>query len=173
MGMYDQRGVERAVADLLEASGAAGAALAETPARVAAMLRELWRGLEEPLDPPEVIAGPDGLVQLRDLPFYSLCEHHLLPFFGTADIAYLPQGGRLVGVGWLHRALTWHAARPQIQERLTAELADTVAAALRPRALRVRLSARQLCMEMRVGGPRAPVFVTESGHGEWEAIRWS
>jgi GTP cyclohydrolase IA len=88
------------------------------------------------------------VVILRDLPFYSLCAHHLLPFFGTCDLAYRPSG-HIAGLGAFPRLLDALARRPQLQERLAAQLADEIDRALQPRAVVVRLRARQLCMEMR------------------------
>lgn len=88
------------------------------------------------------------VVILRDLPFYSLCAHHLVPFFGTCDIAYRP-AGHIGGLGAFPRLLDALARRPQLQERLAAQLADEIDRALQPRAVVVRLRARQMCMEMR------------------------
>jgi GTP cyclohydrolase I len=108
-----------------------------------------------PLDPPSPELLPTAcrdLIVLRDLPFHSLCAHHLLPFFGTATLAMRPQG-RVPGLGWFVRVLEAHARRPQVQERLSAAIADTIAAsALAPTAVGVRLVARHMCMEMR-GSP--------------------
>jgi GTP cyclohydrolase I len=87
-------------------------------------------------------------VAISRLPFYSVCEHHLLPFFGEARMGYLPQG-KIVGISKLGRALEVAAARPQVQERLTADVADAVAAVLQPRMVIVELEAEHLCMSMR------------------------
>ncbi|MCK6504826.1 GTP cyclohydrolase I [Myxococcota bacterium] len=124
--------------------------LARTPQLVADLLAE-WR----PRPPPPVVALPTqsrDLVVLRDLPFHSLCAHHLLPFFGTCTIAYRPDGA-IAGLGWFPRVLQALAQRPQVQERLAAQLADTIQQALGPQALGVRLVARQMCVELR--GPRS------------------
>lgn len=120
--------------------------LAQTPAQVA----ELLAGFR-PQAPPPCTALPTAshdLVVLRDLPFHSLCAHHLLPFFGTCTIAYLPNG-KVGGLGWFPRLLEAHARRPQLQERLAAQVADGVMAALSPGCVGVRVVARQLCVEMR------------------------
>lgn len=94
-----------------------------------------------------------GPVVVRGLPFHSLCAHHLLPFFGTADVAYLPDG-RVVGLGGVPRLVEHHSRRPQLQERLAEQIADGLVEAIGPRALVVRLVARQMCVEMR--GVRKP-----------------
>lgn len=88
------------------------------------------------------------LIVLRELPFHSLCAHHLLPFFGQATIAYLPQD-RIAGLGWFPRLLDALARRPQLQERLAAQVGEAIVEALEPRAVGVRLVARQMCVEMR------------------------
>ncbi len=120
--------------------------MAGTPEAVAAMLAEFRPG---PL--PECAPLPTvsrDLVVLRDLPFHSLCAHHLLPFFGHATIAYLPDE-RLAGLGWFPKLLESLSRRPQLQERLAGQLADEIVRQLRPQAVGVRLVARQLCVEMR------------------------
>lgn len=126
--------------------------LARTPSRVAESLLELTRGLREPLEPlldGAVFEDPsEGMVLVRDLPFYSLCEHHLLPFFGKAHVAYVPQG-RLIGLSKIPRILEHFARRLQVQERLTKEVADTLEGVLNPMGLGVVLEATHLCMVMR------------------------
>jgi len=146
---------EKHLADLLASLGFVGDPEMEgTPARVAEMLRSFV----PTASPPRLSAFPapagarSGAVYLRDIPFYSLCAHHLLPFFGTASIGYLP-GERVAGFSALADAVRHFADRPQIQERMAEQLADHLFEALAPRGLVVRLVARQLCMEMR--GARA------------------
>ena len=126
--------------------------LRETPKRVARMYKEIFSGLERPAKVRlEPIDGEvhDEMVLIRDIPFYSVCEHHLIPFFGRAHIAYIPGGGRMVGLSKLARALELIAKRPQVQERLTTELADMIMSQLRPRGAMVVVDAEHLCMSMR------------------------
>ncbi|GAA1622457.1 GTP cyclohydrolase I FolE [Georgenia ruanii] len=163
----DRLGAARAVADLLAALGhdAAGPHLAETPRRVADALAEL-------LTPPELTLttfpndeGYDELVLVRDIPFHSLCEHHLLPFHGVGHIAYLP-GERIVGLSKLARVLEHFARDLQVQERLTQQVADLLQAELAPRGVAVVLEAEHLCMALRgirVSGART---VTSALHGQ-------
>ena len=121
--------------------------MAETAERFTTFLR----GFRAPVEAPSLSTLPSAgeeIVALREIPFHSLCAHHLLPFFGTAGIAYRP-AGRLAGFGGLARVVQHHAHRPQIQERMAREIAVTLGEALAPEGVVVRLVARQLCMEMR------------------------
>lgn len=130
--------------------------LRDTPSRVARMYEEIFRGIGEPEeDLLKTIEGEshDEMVVLKDIPFYSVCEHHLLPFFGRAHIAYIPSG-RIVGLSELAKALEYFASRPQVQERLTGQLADTIMEKLNPRGCMVIVDAEHLCMSMR--GIRKP-----------------
>jgi GTP cyclohydrolase I len=125
--------------------------LTDTPRRVADMYGELFSGLGR--DPLEVLREGfreerDELVVLRDIPFYSLCEHHFLPFFGVAHVGYIPNG-RLVGISKIARALDILARRPQVQERLTRQLADCILEALGADGVGVVLEAEHLCLSMR------------------------
>lgn len=126
--------------------------LADTPERAAAALRRLTDGYGQ--DPLEVVgdavfAEPyDEMVLVRDIPFYSLCEHHLLPFFGTCSVAYRP-AGRVVGLSKIPRLVDVFAHRLQLQERLTREVAEALNDAVRPHGVGVVMEARHLCMEMR------------------------
>jgi GTP cyclohydrolase I len=126
--------------------------LRRTPMRVAESLSELTRGHREPLEPileGAVFEDPsEAMVLVKDIPFYSLCEHHLLPFFGKAHVAYIP-AGRLMGLSKIPRILDHYARRLQVQERLTEQVADALTQALRPRGLGVILEATHLCMVMR------------------------
>jgi GTP cyclohydrolase I len=129
----------------------------ETPDRVARAYAEICWGVGR--DPAEEIdaifdAGHDEMVILRDIPFYSLCEHHLLPFFGRAHVAYIPDGGRITGISKLARAVEVAARRPQVQERLTCQVADAVMRRIEPQGVLVVCEAEHLCMTMR--GIRKP-----------------
>lgn len=140
-----------------------GPNLAETPQRVAELWAELFSGLDGKNAPAlEGFPNPDpesGPLVVRDLPFHSLCAHHLLPFFGKAHVAYLP-GERVVGLGSIARLIDHHARRPTLQEEVTRGVADDLVKALAPRGVAVVLQARHLCMEMR--GARRPGRVETS-----------
>lgn len=126
--------------------------LLDTPRRVAEMYEEILGGVGCPvggiLHP---IAGEshDEMVLIKDIPFYSICEHHFLPFFGKAHIAYIPGEGKIAGIGSLAEALGVLAKRPQVQERLTSQLADLIMESLTPRGAMVVIDAEHLCMSMR------------------------
>jgi GTP cyclohydrolase I len=154
--MNPQR-IEAAVKELLEAIGEdpAREGLSETPGRVARMYAEIFSGLdEEPAQHLKVFhASGDEMVIVRDIPFYSMCEHHLMPFFGKAHIAYLPQEGRVLGLSKLARIVGCFARRPQLQERLTSQVADFLYQKLPCAGVAVVFEAEHLCMTMR--GARA------------------
>jgi len=126
--------------------------LVETPRRVAESISELTEGYG--VSPRQVVGGAlfehsgEDLVLVRDIPFYSLCEHHLLPFFGRCHIGYLPQG-QVIGLSKLPRLVDVFAHRLQLQERLTEEIAGAVEEVLQPRGVAVMMQARHLCLEMR------------------------
>ena len=125
--------------------------LRETPARVARMYEEVFAGLEQ--DPAEHFATTfdehhEEMVLVRDIPFYSMCEHHLMPFYGKAHIAYIPNG-KVTGLSKLARTVDVYARRPQIQERLTVQIADALERALSPKGIMVMLEAEHTCMTMR------------------------
>ncbi|MSP22696.1 MAG: GTP cyclohydrolase I FolE [Dehalococcoidia bacterium] len=130
--------------------------LAETPRRIAAMYHEMFEGLA--LDPVAVLSvgfeeGHDEMVILREIPFYSMCEHHFLPFHGEAHVGYLPNG-RIVGLSKIARAVEILARRPQVQERLTTQIADCIGDVLGARGVGVVIEAEHLCMTAR--GIRKP-----------------
>ena len=136
--------------------------LRDTPERVARMYAETCAGLSE--DPDRHLkvtfeADHDELILVRDVPFYSMCEHHLVPFFGTAHLAYIPaEDGRITGLSKLARLVDGSAKRPQVQERLTTQVANAMERALEPRGIVVVLEAEHLCMSMR--GVRTPGSTT-------------
>jgi GTP cyclohydrolase I len=164
MGEVDQGRVEAAVKEILEALGedTGREGLQGTPARVARMFAEIFGGLHE--DPAVHLvttfaAGHDEMVMVRDIPFHSACEHHLVPFVGKAHVAYIPNDdGRITGLSKLARVVDGFARRPQVQERLTSQIADTIEVALQPRGVLVVIEAEHLCMSMR--GVRKPGAVT-------------
>lgn len=152
--------IEAAVREILAAIGEDPGrdGLIETPARVARMYAETCSGLHE--DAARHLkttfeAGHDEMIMVRQIPFYSLCEHHLVPFFGEAHVAYIPnEGGRITGLSKLARLVDGYARRPQVQERLTVQIAEAIEEVLQPRATLVVLEAEHLCMAMR--GVRKP-----------------
>ena len=151
----DHARIERAVREILTAIGEDPdrEGLLDTPARVARMYGETCAGLHE--DPAQHLkvtfdAGHDEMIMVRDIPVYSMCEHHLVPFFGRAHVAYIPSSdGRVTGLSKLARLVDGFAKRPQVQERLTTQVADAIEAALKPRGVLVVISAEHLCMSMR------------------------
>ena len=125
--------------------------LRDTPARIGRMYAEVFSGLHE--DSTEVLSTVfteeyDEIVLVKDIPFYSMCEHHLLPFFGKAHVGYLPRN-KIVGISKLARAVEHFAKRPQVQERLTNQIADLISNTLNPRGVAVVLEATHTCMTMR------------------------
>jgi GTP cyclohydrolase I len=159
-GPFDAAAVERAVRDLLIAIGEDPDrdGLQETPARVARAFAESFGGLH--MTPEEVLtttfdAGHDELVIVRDIEMYSTCEHHLVPFYGQAHVGYIPNSnGRITGLSKLARLVDVFARRPQVQERLTSQIADSLMSILEPQGAIVVIEAEHLCMAMR--GVRKP-----------------
>ena len=151
----DKEKIEKAVFNIIQAIGedTQRSALLETPRRVAEMYEEVFSGLRE--DPKQELEvgfeeSHREMVILRDIPFYSMCEHHLLPFYGVAHVGYIPnKNGRVVGASKIARVVDILAKRPQIQERLTTQIADTIMEALQPDGVAVVVEAEHLCMTMR------------------------
>jgi GTP cyclohydrolase IA len=176
---FDRAAVERAVAALIESLGldpTREPELTRTPARLAALYAEIFSGLD-PAAEPELASFPkptgigEDLVMVRDLPFYSLCVHHFVPFFGRAHVAYLP-AERLIGISGIPRVLELYARRPQLQERIGAQIADHLERVLHPRGVAVILEARHLCMEMR-GIRKSGLVETRTLRGALADPRWS
>jgi GTP cyclohydrolase I len=145
--------------------------MAETPRRYAALLRDWF--VQPPRPEVHAIPLPAGggdPVIIKDLPFHSLCVHHVVPFFGHVHVAYLP-ADHIVGFGSVGRLLDWCSRKPQLQERLVVELADALEEVLRPRALVVTCKARQMCMEM-TGATSHGNTIAMSARGEWTARGW-
>ncbi|MFF2449946.1 GTP cyclohydrolase I FolE [Neobacillus sp. NPDC058068] len=146
--------IEEAVRLILEAIGEDPnrEGLLDTPKRVAKMYEEVFSGLnEDPKQHFETIFSEDHeeLVLVKDIPFYSMCEHHLVPFFGKAHIAYIPQNGRVTGLSKLARAVEAVAKRPQLQERITSTIADSIMEKLDPHGVMIVVEAEHMCMTMR------------------------
>ena len=158
----DSKKIERGVRLLIEGIGddPRREGLKSTPARVARMFAEIFSGLEQ--DPRELIRPlrgdkHDEIVLIKDVPFYSMCEHHFLPFLGKAHVAYIPDGA-ISGLSKLARVVETVSKRPQLQERLTAEIADVLMDSLKPKGVMVVVEAEHLCMTMR--GVRKPGTAT-------------
>ena len=158
----DVKKIERGVRLLIEGIGEdpRRAGLKGTPARVARMFAEIFAGLEQ--DPRKLIRPlrgdkHDEIVLIKDVPFYSMCEHHLLPFLGKAHVAYIPDGA-ISGLSKLARVGEAVSHKPQLQERLTAEIADVLMNSLKPKGVMVVVEAEHLCMTMR--GVRKPGAIT-------------
>ena len=151
--MIDQEKVKQAVRLFLEGIGEdpKREGLIETPDRIARMCEEIYGGLEETAEThlrKTFRAEERGMVLEKDIAFYSTCEHHLLPFFGKAHIAYIPDG-RVVGLSKLARTVEVYARRPQIQEQLTGQIADALMRELCPKGAMVMVEAEHMCMTMR------------------------
>ena len=159
-GIVDQPRIEAAVREILAAIGEDPNrdGLLDTPARVARMYAEICGGLHE--DPASHLSRQfevdhDEMILVRDIPLYSLCEHHLIPFLGKAHVGYIPnKEGCVTGLSKLARVVDGYARMPQVQERLTAQIADAIETALNPRGVLVVVEAEHLCMSMR--GIRKP-----------------
>lgn len=151
----DTERIEKAITEILYAIGEDPTrdGLRETPARVARAYQEIFSGIAT--DPAELLTtgfdlGHEELVLVRDIEVHSICEHHLLPFFGVAHVGYLPgYGGRITGLSKLARVVDVFAKRPQVQERLTTQIADAIESALEPAGVIVVIEAEHLCMSMR------------------------
>ncbi len=154
----DLKRIEAAVREILIAIGEDPdrEGLVETPNRVARMYEEIFSGLEDNPERHLKIFNEENnheMVIVRDIPLYSMCEHHLIPFMGKAHIAYIPEDGKVIGLSKLARIVESFAKRPQLQERLTAQIADFLYEKLSPMGVAVVIEAQHLCMTMR--GARA------------------
>jgi GTP cyclohydrolase I len=161
--VQDRDKIEAGVRLILEGIGddPARDGLLDTPRRYADMCQEIFGGLAR--EPSEVLGkifeDPfDELVMVRDIPFHSVCEHHLMPFVGAAHVAYIPSGHGIVGLSKLARLVEIYARRPQVQERLTAQIADDLVEYVQPQGVLVVIEAEHMCMSMR--GVRKPGAVT-------------
>ena len=162
--MIDQGKIRQAVKLLLEGIGedTAREGIKDTPDRVARMYAEIFDGMDR--EPSEQLSrvfnvDNDGMILEKDIVFYSMCEHHMMPFYGKAHIAYIPEG-KVVGLSKLARTVEIYAGRLQIQERMTGQIADAVMEHLAPRGIMVMLEAEHMCMTMR--GVKKPGTKTSS-----------
>ncbi|MFH1928265.1 MAG: GTP cyclohydrolase I FolE [Chloroflexota bacterium] len=141
--------------------------LRDTPRRISEMYEEIFSGLDKnPVEELEVTfeENHEEMVILRDIPFYSMCEHHLLPFHGVAHVGYIPNG-RVVGISKIARTVEILARRPQLQERLTSQIANTIMEGLNPRGVAVVIEAQHLCMTMRGIKKPGSIVVTSANRG--------
>ncbi|MDD2534715.1 MAG: GTP cyclohydrolase I FolE [Eubacteriales bacterium] len=146
--------IERAVREILEAIGENPdrEGLQETPARVARMYSEIFAGLHTPISESIKVfheKDHDEMILVGDIPFHSMCEHHLLPFIGKAHVVYIPNEGRILGLSKIARIVDMMSKKPQLQERLTSQIADTIVEAVAPLGVAVVVEAEHLCMTMR------------------------
>ena len=168
----DRERVQTAVVELLKAIGEdpEREGLVDTPRRIADMYAEIFSGLA--IDPSDYLrvgfeVAHDEMVILRDIPFYSMCEHHFLPFHGTAHVGYIPHG-RVVGISKLARVVEGFARRPQIQEQLTSQIAQAIMDTLKPDGVAVVIEAEHLCMTMRGVQKPGSRMVTSAMRGQFK-----
>jgi GTP cyclohydrolase I len=172
--MVEEQRIQMAVAEIIEAIGedASREGLTDTPQRVARLYTELFAGIG--VDPRSAINTvfdeevlQEEMVFMRNVPFFSVCEHHLLPFFGHAHMGYIPDG-KVAGASKLVRALEVVSKRPQLQERLTNQLADAIQDVLQPDGVVVMVEAEHLCMAMRGVKKTGSTIVTSASRGRFE-----
>ena len=173
--MLDEAKIMTAVTSIIKAIGEdpRREGLLDTPKRIAEMYAELFMGLD--IDPREELTvgyeeGHREMVIVRDIPFYSMCEHHLLPFYGVAHIGYVPNiDGRVVGVSKLARVVEIISKRPQIQERMTTEIADAIMDGVKPDGVAVVVQAEHLCMIMRGIKKSGSAIITSALRGTFRS----
>jgi GTP cyclohydrolase I len=162
----DKVKIEQAIQMILEAIGEdpTREGLVDTPQRVASLYEEVFAGLnQDPEDLFSVVFSEhhEELVLVKQIPFHSICEHHLVPFFGYAHVAYIPKSGRVTGLSKLARAVEILAKRPQLQERITSTVADAIMSRLDPHGVMIVIEAEHMCMTMRgVKKPGAKTITT-------------
>jgi len=169
--LIDLENITNAMASIIRAIGEDPdrEGLRDTPNRVARMYEEFFSGLDQ--DPSEVLStgfeeNHQEIVILKDIPFFSICEHHFLPFYGSGSIGYVPKG-RVVGASKLARALDILAHRPQIQERLTSQVADAIYTTIQPEGVAVILSAEHMCMSLRGAKKPGSRIITSASRGSF------
>lgn len=163
-----ERGVKLILEGIDEDSKRTG--LQKTPDRVARMFKEILGGInEDPAEQLKVIQGEkhDEMVLIKNIPLYSMCEHHLLPFAGVAHVAYIPKGGRIVGLSKIARVVEILSRRLQIQERLTKQIADLINENLNPLGVMVVIEAEHMCMSMRGAKKPKSITVTSAVRGSF------
>ncbi len=173
--MIDQDEIRKAITSIIKAIGEdpKREGLIDTPKRVAEMYAELFDGLDKNPREELMVGFEEGyreMVILKDIPFYSMCEHHLLPFYGVTHIGYIPDAsGRVVGASKLARVVEIVARRPQLQERMTAQIADSIVAGMNPTGVGVVIQAEHLCMIMRGIKKPGSTIVTSAVRGSFQS----
>lgn len=169
----DKDKIEKAFQLILEALGedVNREGIVQTPRRVARMYEEIFSGMN--VDPKEMLDVSfneyhDELILVKDIPIYSMCEHHFLPFYGWAHVAYIPKGGKVVGISKLARVVEAYARRPQLQERLTSQIADCIFSTLKPMGVGVVIQAEHMCMTMRGVKKPGSLTITSAVRGIFE-----
>jgi len=173
--VFDEAEIIKAITSIIKAIGEdpKREGLVDTPRRVAEMYAELFMGLD--MDPREELTvgfeeGHREMVIIRDIPFYSMCEHHLLPFYGVAHIGYIPNAeGRVVGISKLARVVEIVARRPQLQERMTSQIADAIVDGIKPDGVAIVIQAEHLCMIMRGIKKPGSTIVTSAVRGTFRS----
>jgi GTP cyclohydrolase I len=168
----DVRAIEKGVKLILEGIGEdpKRPGIQRTPQRVASMFKEILGGLnEDPAVHMKLIEDEkhDEMVLIKNIPLYSMCEHHLLPFAGVAHVAYIPKGGRIVGLSKIARVVESYARRLQVQERLTKQIADLIDERLKPLGVMVVIEAEHMCMSMRGAKKPKSLTVTSAVRGSF------
>lgn len=169
----DKKKIEHAIRDILEAIGEDPdrEGLVDTPKRIARMYEEIFSGIDQDASKHlETIfqENHEELVLVKDIPFYSMCEHHLVPFFGKAHVAYIPKHGKLTGLSKLARVVETVAKRPQLQERLTSDVADAIVNKLDPTGVLVVVQAEHMCMTMRGVKKQGSQTITSAVRGNFK-----
>jgi GTP cyclohydrolase IA len=173
--LIDKAKIEKAVSMILDAIGEnpKRPGLVETPRRIAEMYTEFFTGIEMDAKAELSIGFEEGhreMVLLKDIPFYSMCEHHLLPFYGAVHVGYIPnEEGKVVGISKLARVVDIYARRLQLQERMTTQIADTIFNALRPDGVAVVIEAVHMCMTMRGIEKPGSAVVTSAMRGTFRS----
>ncbi|MFC2169636.1 GTP cyclohydrolase I FolE [Acidobacteriota bacterium] len=170
----DLKKIEKGVRLILEGAGEdpGRAGLQRTPQRVASMFSEILGGKNEnPADHLQVIQGEkhDEMVLIKNIPLYSMCEHHLLPFAGVAHLAYIPKGGRIVGLSKIARVVDTFSRRLQVQERMTKQIADLIDDHLKPLGVMVVIEAEHMCMSMRGAKKPKSMTITSAVRGSFRS----
>lgn len=170
--MVDEKKVEQAIRMLLEGIGEDPdrEGLVETPQRIARMYGEICGGMDETAEEhlsKKFTAENNAMVVEKDIPFYSMCEHHMLPFYGTVHIAYIPDG-KVVGLSKLARTVEVYARRLQLQEQMTAQIADALMEYMKPQGVMVMAEAEHMCMTMRGVKKPGSKTVTVIARGAFE-----
>ena len=165
-----EEGVELILKGVGEDTQRAG--LQDTPKRVAAMFTQIFGGKDE--DPAHELQPIDGekhdeMVLIKNIPLYSMCEHHMLPFAGVAHVAYIPKGGRIVGLSKIARVVDIYSRRLQVQERLTKQIADLIETQLKPLGVLVVIEAEHMCMSMRGANKPKSLTVTSAVRGSFRS----